>query len=171
MQPIKLQNIDFKQKSGVVKDKNESPEQKRERKMFQSVCDTYQKIVYEAENKVFSNAVKLPARRQKLKVFFDQENGYQIQMANSMEEKQLFAIFIITTILNQPRIATYKLCENFMQEAKNLYTKAKEQKLEFFQFPEFIEHHMNRFSYDRDVEFNLYDKVTPAPPSATDRVF
>lgn len=79
-QPFRLPNINFQKKSGNTKDKNEneSPDQKRERKVFQSVCDTYQKIVYEAENKVFATAVKLPARRQKLRVGFDKDKGYQI---------------------------------------------------------------------------------------------
>lgn len=53
-------------------------------------------------------------------------------MANSMEEKQLFGILIVTTILNQPRLATHKLCRDFLQEAKMLYSKAKDQKLEFY---------------------------------------
>ena len=159
--PFRLPDINFQKKPDGQNEANESADQKRERKVFQSVCDTYQKIVYESENKVFASTVKLPARRQKLRVGFDKEKGCQIQMANSLEEKQLFGIMIVTTILNQSRFATQKLCRDFLQEAKALYSKAKDQKLEFYQFPEFIEHHLHRCQYDRDVEFNLFAAALP----------
>ena len=86
---MRLPDINFEKKTAdnAPDLMNENTERKRERKVFQALCDTYQNIVYEAENKIFAQNVKVPTRRQKLKVTFDKDKGFCIQMANSMEEK------------------------------------------------------------------------------------
>ena len=82
--------------------------------MFQTLCNTYQKIVHDSEIKVFGGSVKGPPRRHKLRLNLNEQTGYQIHMANSQEEKQLFGILIVSSILNQPILVTEKLSRELL---------------------------------------------------------
>lgn len=54
-------------------------------------------------------------------------------------------MFIMTSILNQQKAPTQIFSRDIMKEAQQLYYEAKDLKLEFYQFPEFISQNIHRF--------------------------
>lgn len=166
MSALKLGQINFSEQKTAKNFGNneETPEQLKEKKVFQQLLEIYLNVVRDQDCKFGDAMDKQPGRKHNLEIRFDKEKGYTIQMLKQQEEKQFFALMLVTQILNRPRFLMKKLCRDLAHDGIKLYHRAKELKLEFNQFYEFIDHQLSRSQYDRDLEFDLV--VSEAPQAA-----
>lgn len=68
-------------------------------------------------------------------------------------ERQLFGLQLVASILNQGRFNMQKLLKGVLMETEMLYDLTKKNRLEFFQYSEFIDTQIQRILFDRDLAF------------------
>lgn len=96
--------------------------------------------------------------RQALRVVY-KDQGSVMRILSPKIERQLFNLLVVSAILGHSRFEIEKLLREMLLRTSEFYQRAKKDNIEFFQFGEWIDTQIKLTLFDRDLEFESFEKL------------